>query len=231
MRGANQGPIPSELGFLIDTLNDYERRLRTLEAPSGEALGSTVAKLAALVANLQAQLDAWAAGSWTNAEIAAQITNTIAAHFAGDVTIGAELKVPNAYNTDITWTRRAGAVGNDGRFGYIPSTRKKKAGIKPADEAELARLLDAEPTSFFYRAELERQAATPGYTPRVELGLIAEDLEELGLGAFVYHDADGKPEGIEYSMLTVPLLAIFRGQRDELAALTVDVEHQKALRT
>lgn len=49
MRSANQGAIPSELGDLIDRLNDYEERLRTLEAPSGEALSSTVAKLLQLV--------------------------------------------------------------------------------------------------------------------------------------------------------------------------------------
>lgn len=48
-RSANQGPIPSELGFLIDRLNDYEERLRTLEAPSGNDLASTVAKLQELV--------------------------------------------------------------------------------------------------------------------------------------------------------------------------------------
>ena len=46
----SQGSIPSELGWLVDTLDDYERRLRTLEAPSGEALGNTVAKLQASIA-------------------------------------------------------------------------------------------------------------------------------------------------------------------------------------
>ena len=46
----SQGSIPSELGFLIDLLDDYERRLRILEAPSGEALGNTVAKLAESIA-------------------------------------------------------------------------------------------------------------------------------------------------------------------------------------
>lgn len=40
-----RGPIPSELDWLIDTLDSYEERLRTLEAPSGENLSSSVAKL------------------------------------------------------------------------------------------------------------------------------------------------------------------------------------------
>jgi len=50
MRSSRQGPIPSELGALIDELDDVQRRLRTLEAPSGESLGSTVEKLRASIA-------------------------------------------------------------------------------------------------------------------------------------------------------------------------------------
>lgn len=49
----SQGSIPSELGWLVDMLDDYERRLRVLEAPSGEALGNTVAKLQDALAKLQ----------------------------------------------------------------------------------------------------------------------------------------------------------------------------------
>ncbi|MGB4777429.1 hypothetical protein [Microbacterium sp.] len=48
-RSSRQGAIPSELGFLIDELDEIQRRLGILEAPSGEAIGNTVAKLAALV--------------------------------------------------------------------------------------------------------------------------------------------------------------------------------------
>ncbi|CDK00705.1 hypothetical protein MIC448_320009 [Microbacterium sp. C448] len=49
MRNTRQGAIPSELGWLIDTLDGYEARLRTLEAPSGENLSATVARLQQLV--------------------------------------------------------------------------------------------------------------------------------------------------------------------------------------
>ena len=66
MRSSRQGAIPSDLGWLVDELDALSERLRTLEAPSGESLGSTVAKLSALVANIQAQLDAWVAGRWDN---------------------------------------------------------------------------------------------------------------------------------------------------------------------
>lgn len=226
MRSSRVGALPSELGALIDDLDDYERRLQILEAPSGEALGSTVARLSALVTNLQAQLDGWVAGRWTNAEIDARIAappygmsiggssvvnGTL--NVTSDVGVAGALIVPSAYATDITWTRRAGAVGLDGRFGYIPSTRTKKTSIRPADEDKMQALLDAEIFDYVYKAEAEKAALDPTYVARRELGLMAQDLEELGLGAFVYHDADGEPEGVEYTMLVVPLLAIFRAQR------------------
>ena len=236
MLNSRRGAIPSELDWLIDTLDDYEERLRTLEAPGGEALSSTVAKLQALVANIQAQLDAWTSTRYTNATIdtkdanvAAQINPAIAATLAGNVGIGGALNVPNAYATDITWTRRTAWWGNDGRAGYASSSRRKKTAIRPADEEALAALLDVEPKSFRYRAEVARRTAKrinegADYVPAVELGLIAEELDEVGLGFFVYHDEDGQPEGIEYGMLTVALLAIARRQRDALADVTTRLE-------
>ena len=235
MRNTRQGAIPSDLAWLIDTLDGYEERLRTLEAPSGEALSSTVAKLQALVANIQAQLDAWTATRYTNATIdakdaavSAQINPAIAATLAGNVGIGGALNVPNAYGTDITWTRRTAWWGNDGRAGYASSSRRKKTAIRAADESQLLALLDVEPKTFRYRAEILRRTALrinagEDYVPPVELGLIAEELVEAGLGAFVFYGDDGQPDGIEYGMLTVALLAIARRQRDEIDEMRADI--------
>jgi hypothetical protein len=228
MRSSRQGAIPSELGWLIDELDGFSERLRTLEAPSGESLSSTVAKLQALIANIQAQLDAWVLTRYDNATVDARIATAISTTLAGNVSIGGALLVPNAYNTDITWTRRTGWWGNDGRAGYASSSRRKKTAIKPADEAGLLALLDVEPKTFRYRAEILRRTslrinAGEDYVPAVELGLIAEELEEAGLGFFVYHDEAGTPEGIEYGMLTVALLAIARRQRDEIDEMRADI--------
>jgi hypothetical protein len=228
MRSSRQGAIPSELGWLIDELDGFSERLRTLEAPSGESLSSTVAKLQALIANIQAQLDAWVLTRYDNATVDARIATAISTTLAGNVSIGGALLVPNAYNTDITWKRRTGWWGNDGRAGYASSSRRKKTAIKPADEAGLLALLDVEPKTFRYRAEILRRTslrinAGEDYVPAVELGLIAEELEEAGLGFFVYHDEAGTPEGIEYGMLTVALLSIARRQRDEIAEMRQDI--------
>lgn len=237
-RSSRNGALPTDLGWLIDELDSLADRLSTLEAPAGESLNSTVAKLQALVADIQAQLDAWTSTRYTNAQIDTKdsavqaqivpaVNSGISTMLAGSPTIGGnlqvngEMRVPNAYGFDITYTRRTAWWGNDGRAGYASSSRRKKTSIRPADESALVALLDVEPKTFRYRREISRRTALRinegvDYTPAVELGLIAEELDDVGLGAFVYHDEDGNAEGIEYGMLTVALLSIARAQRDEL---------------
>lgn len=99
-RSSRQGAIPSELGWLIDELADFSDRLRTLEAPSGEAMAGTVRKLQDLVANIQTTLDNYMAGRRTDAQIDAaidaKIAAAIAAAFAGNVTITGSLAVNGA---------------------------------------------------------------------------------------------------------------------------------------
>lgn len=236
MRSSRQGAIPSDLGWLVDELDSISERLRTLEAPSGEALGSTVAKLQALVADIQAQLDAWTASRYTNAQIDAKdagvrndIQPAINATLAGNVTVGGIFYNPPAYNFDITYTRRTAWLGNDGRLGYASSSAKKKTAIEPADEARLARLLDIVPKTFIYRAEIRRRTDLRinegiDYVPSREVGLIAEELHDAGLHEFVIYGEDGEPEGIEYGMLVVALLAAARTQRAEMADLRERVE-------
>lgn len=142
MRSARQGAIPSELGWLIDELDSLSSRLSTLEAPSGEALGNTVAKLSALVANIQQQLDAWTANRWTNAQITEQINAAVDTRLtqdqvdqrvyaivgsilSGNVSIGGELvvngavRLPGARNTSVATAsgRVAAWMAGDGRLG------------------------------------------------------------------------------------------------------------------
>lgn len=230
MRSSRQGAIPSELGDLIDELDDIQRRLRTLEAPSGEALSSTVAKLQALVANIQAQLDAWVAGRWTNAQIDSRIAAPpFSVAVAGDISTTGFLFTPAGYGYDITYTRRTAWLGNDGRLGYASSSRDKKTSIRDVDPKRLLALLDVVPKSFIYRAEVARRTRLRinegiDYVPARELGLMAQDVHDAGLREFViYSDETGEPEGIEYGMLVVALLGVARVQRAEIADIRSDI--------
>lgn len=118
MRSSRQGAIPSELGWLVDLLDSVESRLRTLEAPSGETLGNTVAKLSSLITDIQTTLDSYIASRYTNAQIDDLIDQKVAAYVAsymsGNVQVGGALRVlgdaqvdgairaPGVRNTDLT---------------------------------------------------------------------------------------------------------------------------------
>lgn len=127
MRSSRQGAIPSDLGWLVDELDDFAQRLRTLEAPSGESLGNTVGKRQALVADIQAELDSWAATRWTNAQIDARIDAKIAAMLAGNVSIagtlyvGGKVTMPGVYALNVVTAgrpRTAAWVDSAGELGH-----------------------------------------------------------------------------------------------------------------
>ncbi|MEI5579105.1 hypothetical protein, partial [Streptomyces brasiliscabiei] len=82
-----------DLRRLDAELRELGRRLDLLEAPSGTQAFRTVAKLSAIVDDIQSQIDQWAATRWTNAQILAQIDAKIAAAFAGNVSITGSLTV------------------------------------------------------------------------------------------------------------------------------------------
>lgn len=127
MPNVRRGPLPSELGWLNDLLESLSDRVRALEVPSGEALNNTVATLQALVTDIQAQLDAYMASRYTNAQIDTRIANAIAAALAGNVSIGGTLYVggkvtmPGVYALNVVaagrprtavWVDSAGEVGH-----------------------------------------------------------------------------------------------------------------------
>lgn len=220
-------------------LSDYDRlalelkairdRIDSLEAPTGTSLYRTVSKLQALVEDIQAQLDAWTTTRYTNAQVdakdaavAGQIQPAINATLAGNVTVGGQFRSPVAYATDLTGTRRTAWLQNDGLLGYASSSAERKTGIEPAD-IDVRGILDLTPREFYYRREILRRVnlrATYGidYMPARELGLIAEEVDEVAPW-LVYHDDEGRAEGIEYSMLAVALLAVVREQDARIRAL------------
>jgi hypothetical protein len=116
MGNTRRGAIPSELGWLVDLLDDIEDRLHTLEQPSGENLANSVAKLTDIVTNLQTYLDDYIANELP-AIVAAEVTEQINAKLAGNVTIGGNLTVNGTGLVSGTF-RANGAV----TFPNIPAT-------------------------------------------------------------------------------------------------------------
>lgn len=232
MPNPRRGPLPSDLGWLNDLLDDYAERLGKLEAPSGEALANTVATLTALITNIQAQLDAYMAGRYTNSQIDSAIANPGTVNASGSISTAGYLFSPAGYNYDITYTRRTAWFGNDGRLGYASSAVAGKTSVRPAD-LDTDALLDLEPRSFIYRREVARRTSLRinegvDYRPAREYGLLAHEVDEVAPW-LVYHDDDGNAEGVEYSMLTVALLAAARNERAARLALEARVAKLEGL--
>lgn len=67
----------------------------------------------------------------------------------------------------------------------------------------------------------------PADAPR-EVGFVAEELDELGLGEFVEYDHEGLPASIRYDRLTAALVPLLQRQQTQLDALTEKLEQLAA---
>lgn len=126
----------------------------------------------------------------------------------------------SVWNRNITWTRQALWMGNDGRilFGYSPSTRAAKQDFQ--DVPWTTDQVRAIPVILFrYRAEVARARKNPEYVPAVEVGSFADDLDQLGLTEFVHYDDTGKPVSIHYDLLSVAALWLAQRAHDRIDVL------------
>lgn len=244
-------PPTGEYGELMQLLRDVQRRLSELETPTGTSVNSLVAQVQEAIANITSTVSAAiAANSYTKSEIDTKIANpgaisptSVAASGAvsgaslsttGDVQVGGQLRDPDAVGNVITSPRYSVWIETGtGRFGNTSSSRRYKQDITDA-QIDVEALLSVVPFVFHYIAEVRKRDdptfegyVGPEYVVADEYGLMAEDLHAAGMTPWVYYDADGRPDSVNYTMLVVPLLAAARAERDarervteELRALT-----------
>lgn len=225
-----------DLGELIRQLTDVKRRLAELESPSGTQRYQTVAKLSALIDDIQAQLDDYIANqAYTKAQVDARIANPPTGVSAagnvssgGDVTAAASLRGVNLYATaapgfNITGTRVAAWLESaTGRLGTASSSRRYKQDEAPAG-IDADAVLSIEPKRFRYIEQVDAL----GDEAAVEFGFIAEDLHDAGLYPWVvYREIDGEfvPDGVNYSMLAVAQHAALRDQKSKIDALSARLD-------
>lgn len=91
-RNSRRGPIPSPLGWLIDELDDFARRIRNLEAPTGSQLNNTAGRLQEVEAAVEERMVETA----VDALITQRVSEALAAAFAGNVSITGALTVNGA---------------------------------------------------------------------------------------------------------------------------------------
>lgn len=198
MAGGYVPPPVGDFAVLRERLREVERRLAELERPTGTQTAQAVAQIRTLVEDLVDTVNALAASGVT---WAGPVTTT------GTVQADTGITSVGAYNLDVTTlagARRGAWWHVSGAAGYAPSTRKRKQGIEDAGFTP-EQFMAIAPKVFEYRAQAdirdnpENPQHDPQYEVPLEVGLIAEDLVDAGLGAFVFRDDEGEPAGIDYA--------------------------------
>lgn len=182
---------------LVSTLNDYGRRLRELEKPSGSQLTQAIQRVLDISENIDQTVTA---SINRNSYDRATIDQKCNAWNWGVLPPGCGgTNTTNAFNNVFSigsW--RAVWALSDGTMGTAQSSRKVKQDfIMPEITLEQMRAVDWTLYRYIDDVNLNGDSAT------VHLGMIAEDLDDNGLGQFVEYNDDYEPCGINYPMLGV----------------------------
>lgn len=233
-------PPQGEYGELMKLLSEIQRRLAELETPTGTSVNSLVAQVQEAIANITSTVTAAiSANSYTKTQIDAKVASPGAISpttvtTTGDVQVGGQLRAPDAVTNVITSPRYSMWIETaTGRLGNTSSSRRYKQDITDA-AIDVDAFLSVVPFVFHYVAEVRKrddptfeEYVGPDYVVADEYGLMAEDLDTAGMTPWVYYDAEGRPDSVNYTMLVVPLLAAVRAERaarerveEELRALT-----------
>ena len=189
---------------LVSTLNEYGRRLRELERPSGSQLAQTIQQVLDVsqkVFDISENIDQTVTASINrNSYDRATIDQKCNAWNWGVLSQGrGGTNTTNAYaNLFSVGSWRAVWALSDGTLGTAQSSRKVKQDfIKPDITLEQMRAVDW--TLYRYIDDVNQR----GDSANVHLGMVAEDLDDNGLGQFVEYNDDYEPCGINYPMLGV----------------------------
>lgn len=207
---------PNSQSRILTILNEYGKRLRELERPSGTQLIQAAQQIYDALNNLDSMVAASIVKqSYTRVEIDSRLAQWRWGVLApGNGGTG----IANAYNNLFTvgpW--RAVWVLSDGTMGTSQSSRTVKTDITDADE--FINVNDLRRVKWcVYRFIEDMNLNLDDSTPR--LGMIAEELDDNGLGWLVEYDEDTlQPVGINYPMLGVAALRLAQDAEDRCDAL------------
>jgi len=229
MAGGYVIPALTPMEQLIQQLESLREQVRELQRPDGSQLSDSVKKLTQLVNDLPGQVFAVLA----TAVDTGNVTATGFGHFGGEVTAGGNASVggtlgvsgnstfgpiKSAYaraHTVLSGYANAYWDGN-GDAGVNVSSVVYKQDIAPADlSEEVQGILRMALVRFRYTAAVEEY----GDDAPVELGSLAEYVESIGLGEYIFYDEQGTVQGISYERLTIPLIAVVQSLDARLKAL------------
>lgn len=182
---------------LVSTLNEYGRRLRELEKPSGSQLTQAIQKVLDISENIDQTV---AASINKNSYDRGTIDQKCNAWNWGVLSTNrGGTNTTNAFNNLFsTGSWRAVWALSDGTMGTSQSSRKVKQDfLKP--DITLKQMRSVDWTLYRFIDDVNRN----GDSAAIHIGMIAEELDDNGLGQFVEYNDDYEPVGINYPMLGV----------------------------
>ncbi|MCU1414048.1 MAG: tail fiber protein [Microbacteriaceae bacterium] len=204
--GYKQAPT-DDFNALVQLLKKHSTQISELERPTGSQLNQTVKTLQQLVDGLIHQTDINATG---NATIGGEATIGGTGSFGGVLTAN-----PGIVSTDAR-TRTGGSslagiwADGAGRFQINPSALRFKTGIETWD-AHPERLLELRSVLYWLIDQDQSEPKQPGF--------IAEELIAAGFPEFVFYDAAGEVQGINYDRIVVLLLELLKYEDARIAAI------------
>lgn len=140
-----------------------------------------------------------------------------AASIGPDLTLSGQLYLPSSTIATSGWTN-AYINGPDGRVSRGASSRRYKKDIAAWSQDRQA-VLALQVVSFHYKAALFAEDDPMRQNPPLEVGLIAEDLHDLGLTWLVAYDDEGRPDNVRYERIALALLPVIQDHEARLTAL------------
>jgi len=117
-----------------------------------------------------------------------------------------------AWDNNITSTRRAAWIESDGTLGHTASSRRYKKHIAPYPALTASQFAALRVVTFQWRNNVDP-------SDHVEVGMIAEELDELGLTWAVFYDESGRPEGIHYDRIVLAVIGYVQALDERVTAL------------
>ena len=218
---------------LADQRVEANRQLEELQSASGTQVSSLVAQVKAKLAELDATVAAL-----VTAELAIQLANyytkgqtdsKVASPGAigpSQINMGGEFYSPTARANPVVTSYVAAYLNSDGRLGATPSSRRFKQQITQWS-MDWQALFAVELFAYKYNAAVEEL----GKAAPQEIGLMAEDLDALGLTWLVVYDEEGLPWAVAYERLSLLLLPAVQDHEKRLSALEKLVAVGDTIRT
>jgi hypothetical protein len=197
--------------------------LAAADIPSLDASKTTSGAFAeARIPNLPtSKITGYGTGTWSGTVSTTGSIGTTSTLFSaagistnGSLTVDGNITGINTYVQ--TNTGRAMFVNSGGLYGIGASSRRFKENIVDA-EIDTDAVLDIQVRKFNYKKSFDE-------TMPEDIGVIAEELEELGLTDFIYFDAEGVPDGVAYEKLALALIPVLKKQQAQIDSVVARLD-------